>query len=381
MVHTNRRNYRKVLFLCVFLLGYLVLLTGCTTDLKSGMHSKIIHSKDLVKGTIPSSFTGQEMMLPIALEQGQFNMANGWLNNDTIIYTTNVGLGSHVYTYNVFSGVNQLIYESESPVASVIISPSGNRILIHTVPTTYEGVITIIDAKGKEIMSERMEAFDFVFEWNPYDENILLFSLFTESWDYSTYHLNLEEKKLTPIHLKEPFAHWVSKDELAYLDWGKEQPSLLAPLVKRSLSSEDEKLVLDEVFYMKSIENLIMTITVTSDKINESVYTFLSNDFKELSTFSIPHLTRFSDWLIPYFDFDEKNRLYTFAPLYHSDVDTYAGGFQLLSIESGEKTVILEDLDNEPLSCSPNGTHCLYGFYLEKLIHLDTKEIMPIVKE
>jgi hypothetical protein len=376
----KRQKYRKALFLCFFLSLF---LAGCTLSKESELHSLKNHQKELGKEAIPPSFHGQEIMLPIQTENGQFNSVSGWLNNDEFVYITNVGLGSHVYTYNIFTGKNQLIFESESPVATVIASPSGERLLVHTAPTTFEGIITIIDQNGKEIMSERMEAFDFAFEWNPYDEDQLLLSSFTESWDFSSYQMNLKDKKLIPIQLKEPFAGWKSKDELVYLDWDQEEALLFAPLKQRSIFSEQDKTILDKIYYMKAIKSLIMTITVPSDKINESAYTFLSSDLNKLADLNIPHLTRFSDWLIPYFDFDERDHFYTFAPLYSSEADTYAEGFQLLSlnIEDGEKTVVFENLENEPLSCSPNGSHCLYGFYFEKLINMDSKEIMPIIKE
>lgn len=376
----KRKKYRMALFLCIFLSLF---LAGCTVNKESELHSFKNHQKEPGKEAIPPSFFGQEIKLPIQIEQGQFNSVSSWLNNEEIVYITNVGLGSHVYTYNIFTGKNQLIFESESPVASVTASPSGERLLVHTAPTTFEGIITIIDRNGNEIMSERIEAFDFVFEWNPYDEDQLLLSSFTESWDFSTYQMNLKEKKLTPIQLKEPFVGWKSKEELVYLDWGQEEALLFAPLKKKSIFSEQDDTILDKIYYMKAIKNLIMTITVPSDKINESAYTFLSSDLNKLADLNIPHLTRFSDWLIPYFDFDEGDHFYTFAPLYSSEADTYAEGFQLLSlnIKNGDEKVLFENLENEPLSCSPNGSHCLYGFYFEKLINMDSKEIMPIIKE
>ncbi|MBP2240875.1 hypothetical protein J2Z40_001434 [Cytobacillus eiseniae] len=373
---------RAVLFLCSFLVG-LFILTGCMSERELGRHSVLLHNKEIIKEAIPPSFTGQDLILPIQIEEGQFNSVSGWLNNDKIIYTTNVGLGSNIYTYNIFNGENQLIFESDAPVSSITVSPSGNQLLIHSVPTTYGGIITIIDDNGNEIMSERIEAFDFVIEWNPYDENILLLSLFSEDWDFSTQRLNLADKSMVSIELEEPFIQWKSADEVIYLDWDQQQPSLLAPLMKKPLTKGGEQVVFDEIYYMKAIKNYIMTITIPSDKINESVYTFLSNDFNEVASFTFPHLTRYSDWLIPYFDFTENHQIFTLAPLYYSEFDTYGEGFQLLSlnIDKGEETVILDDLGNEPISCSPNGANCLYGFYLEKLININTKEMTEIVKE
>ncbi|WP_368773627.1 hypothetical protein [Mesorhizobium sp. M7A.F.Ca.MR.362.00.0.0] len=46
---------------------------------------------------------------------------------------------------------------------------------------------------------------------------------------------------------------------------------------------------------------------------------------------------------------------------------------------SGEKPkVIKEGLENEPISISPDGKWALYGFYLEKLINLETGEVIPL---
>jgi hypothetical protein len=60
----------------------------------------------------------------------------------------------------------------------------------------------------------------------------------------------------------------------------------------------------------------------------------------------------------------------------------YAGGFQLIAFDSetGAKEVVIEGMENTPISCSPNGKACLAGFYLEELIILDSKEKVPLVE-
>lgn len=379
--HRKTSYLRRFLFLCIFLLIITFWLTGCQKENLVGLQPVVKNSQALHKKAIPPSFTGIDVKAPITIEQGEFNTISGWLNNETIIYTTNVGLGSNVYTYNIYTGKNQLILESEAPVASVMASPSGDRILVHSTPTTYEGILSIIDTDGQLLMNERLEAFDFVFEWNPYDENIILVSLFTEKWDFQTFKMNIAEKKLTEIPLKEPFANWVNKDELVYLDWSTHETALFAPLMKKSLSKTEENKILNDIFHVMAVKNKLTTITVDPDNEKEAVYTFYSNDFSEIASFSIPHLTRFSDWLIPYYDFDEGRSFFTFEPLFSTEADTYDKGFQLISFDimKGEKKVILDHLNNEPLSCSPDGKLCLYGFYFEKLINMDTKEIVPLI--
>ncbi len=368
------------LFLCTI---PLFILFGCQNEKEVGVQPVKKHNISLGKEAIPHSFVSNETMTPIPIENGQFNTVNGWLNNETIIYMTNVGLGSNVYTYNVFTGESSLIFESEVPISSVVPSPSGQYILIHSAPSTYEGIISIIDPKGEQLMSEHISAYELTFEWNPYDENLILISSFSENWDFSMFQMNIKEKKLDEIHNKEPFVNWVDKDEIIYLNWDQKDISLFAPLVKKGINVQNEKILLNDVFYVKTVKDLIMTITVNSNASDEAVYTFHSNDFQELSSFTVPHLTRYSDWLVPYFDFDAENHFLTFQPLFSAEADSYRDGFQLWSFDAvkGEKEVIMEDLKNEPLSCSPDGKYCLYGFNFEKLIDIQSKKVIPLIKD
>lgn len=366
--------------MCVLLLFITIFLFGCEAGKKVENHSNINLNKKLEKDTLPQTFSNLGIITPLKINQGQFNSVSGWLNNETLLYITNVGLGSNLYTYNIFTGKTTLIFESEAPIATVLANPSGTHIMIHSAPTTYIGEITIIDSAGKEVMRERLEAFDFVIKWNPYNENVLLISLFSENWDYSTIQINIAERVITNVTLKEPFVYWIKDDEVVYLNWSDESATLFAPLMKKSIAKTNEKKMLDNIYHVETIKDLLMTITVSRENREEAIYSFLSNDFRELTSFSIPHLTRFSDWFIPFFDFGEQNHFFTFKPLYATDADTYSEGFQLISfnIEKGEEEVILENMKNEPLSCSPNAKYCLYGFYFEKLIDIETKQIISL---
>lgn len=331
------------------------------------------------KASLPRTFSNASIITPLQIDKGQFNSVSGWLNNETILYITNVGLGSNLYTYNVYSGETKLIFESEAPIANVLPNPAGTRILIHAAPTTYEGQITIIDSTGRELLQKKLQAFDFVFKWNPYQENILLISLFSENWDFSTVKVDVLENAFADISIKEPFAYWLKDDELVYLNWGDENGSLFAPLMKMSIAKKNEEKIMDDIYYVDTIKDLLMTISVSKENRDNAVYSFFSHDFNERSSFSTPHLSRFSGWFIPFYDFD-ANYFFTFKPLYATDVDTYSEDFQLVSvnIENSKEEVVLENMKNEPLSCSPNGKLCLYGFYFEKIIEMETKKIFQI---
>lgn len=337
------------------------------------------HGKTLQKEAVPPSFLLNKVQAPIPIKQGKFNTVNGWLSNDTIMYMTNVNLGTNVYTYNLYTGETNLLFESESPISTVTASPSGTYILIHSSPNTYEGIISIIDGSGTEILSKRISAFEFNFEWNPYNENKLLISSFTEDWDFSMYVLNIKEKTLNHFENNEPFVFWNGEDEIIYLGWSQNDPSLFASLMKRAITSTKEELILNDIYYIKAVKDLLLSITIDDKNSELAVYTFFSNKFEKLGSFSVPQLSRYSDWLVPFFDIG-KSHFLSLQPVFSTDADTYNKGFELTTFDfkNGDKQVLMEGLKNEPLSCSPNGNLCLYGFYYDKLINIETKEILEL---
>ena len=50
-----------------------------------------------------------------------------------------------------------------------------------------------------------------------------------------------------------------------------------------------------------------------------------------------------------------------------------------MNVNRNEKKTIMEGLENEPLSCSPSGDVCLYGYYFEKIIDLESKIVTKII--
>lgn len=374
---------RKFLFLFLFLLLFTLLFTGCEKAEKTDMYPEEDQEDQAADNSVPPAKNVNDMRLPIQIAEGEFYGANGWLSNEIIVYTANTGTTSNLYAYNIFTGEQNLLFESAAPIASVQISPSGQYVLVRSSPDTFEALLTVLDANGKWVITESISAFDLAIEWNPYDENVLIVSSFSEDWNFTSYQFDISASKLEEIEVRDPFGKWAKNDQLLFLDWNSENPSLFAPLIMQSIHGDNETKILENIFQFETTKDSLMTITVPAEKSDQAVYTFMDDNFRELSSFSVPHLTRFSDWLVPYYDWPEKNRFLTFQPLYSGESDTYAGGFQLVSFdtETGEKDVLMKGMENTPLSCSPNGKLCLAGFYLEKLIVLDNKNVLPLVEK
>jgi hypothetical protein len=168
------------------------------------------------------------------------------------------------------------------------------------------------------------------------------------------------------------------------LNWNQTSPSLVAPLIFKQLGSEGDKTVFSNLIQFAAYRNLLMTVTVNKGDSSIADYSFYDKEKKRLFSFSIPQLTKFSDWLVPFYDYSEqKKQFLTFRPLESGEMDTYTDGFQLISydLKKGSSKLILGDLDNVPISISPSGDTALIGNNYEKIIDLNKKKSYELIKE
>lgn len=372
---------RKAFYVWPWLLVFMLLIVACQKENSSISHPPV-YEKKRVEINFPS-LTVEEIKenLPIPIEEGKFERVYGWMDSQTIIYSTNIHKHSNIYAYNLAEGKNRLIKKMESTISSLQISPSGKYLLIRSPFSPTEMIISVIQKSGEELYTEKIKAFDIAIEWNPYNEQRILISTFTEDWQSQSFDLSITGKKRTEIELSNPFSYWYDENELIYLNWNQNDASLFANVFTKNLSNQVEKEVFSKIFHLDTFKRTIMTIKIDQDSMSESSYHFYDQELKSIGSFKIPTLTRFSDWLIPYYDFiEKKSTLFSFQPNENGEVSTYNQGFQLFKYElsRNNKKVIMEGLENEPLSCSPAGDVCLYGYYFEKLIDLERKIVIKL---
>jgi hypothetical protein len=326
----------------------------------------------------------KEWKLPISIPEGEFYKLGGWLDEDQILYITNLEQTSNVYRYNLLSGKSELIYKSDKPIVTVKISPSKKYLLIQASPSTNQGLITIIDLKGSELLKNSYSSYDLAIEWNPYDESKILVSKFNKDWTYQVSLIDLKTKKTTETSLPQPFIKWIGKEDIAFLNWDDNSLALFAPLLDKKLGAEKVEIINPMVYQFSAFQNVLMTITVNEQDQSNAIYSFYDKDIMPIFTFSIPQLTKFSDWLVPFYDFNgNKGEFITFKPVKSGEADSYSDRFELVSynLKNGSHKLISGGLKNEPLSFSPLGDACLYGNQFEKLIDLKTNKIYELTKK
>ncbi|MBM7651625.1 YqgU-like beta propeller domain-containing protein [Neobacillus cucumis] len=382
MIHFKTLKQANYAFMLLIFILSSLFLSACSGQEQT--KQKIPIKDEKTKESVVPLVKEWKMPISISADQGEFYKVIGWLSDQQIFYVTNLKQSSHLYLYNLITGKNKLIYKTENPIVNVQISPSKKYLLIHSSPSSNEGLVTIIDSKGTELLKKTFPSYDLDFEWNPYNESQILVTKFAEDWSFQLNLLDTKDASTTVLHFPEPFIKWINKDEIAYLNWNRNSPSLDAPLSFNGFGTEGETTVFANIIQFEVYRNMLMTVSANKQDKSVADYSFFDKKLKKLFSFSIPQLTSYSDWLVPFYDYSEgKKQFITFKPLTSGDEDTYSEGFQLMryDLEKGSSEILLGGLENVPLSVSPSGNAALMGNSFEKIIDLNEKKIYDLIKE
>lgn len=367
---------RYRLTLIVFITA--ILLTGCTqqshqphdvSDLKE------IRKTENKERYLSVDFLEEKNAIPIS--DDDFFSAEGWLDEQNILYLSEGAEKSIVYKYNLFTGEKEKIYESDSSIAQLEISPNRNFILVHASPSSYEAEVIVIDQLGNEQTKRTFPSSELTYSWSPSGERIFL-TTFDENWTFQTFILNIKDFSLEKNPVDIPFVQWLSDEEITYLKWDEGEPQLTAPLYRQSLIDHKEVMVEEKMISHANFGDYSFAVKVKDEEKSIGTYTFYNEQYDEIIySFDAELLPLYSEWLVPYFSYSEMHKIfYTFVP------GTIENKFNFIAVDLDAKktSVILENVDNNDIRFSPNGEFALYGSYLENVIDLKEAEIKGIVE-
>ncbi|PKG25723.1 YqgU-like beta propeller domain-containing protein [Niallia nealsonii] len=359
-----------LVFLCFL---FTLALVGCTDKQKNIKNNK--EEKDAVQGE-----QTKKTIFPINDRNGDFIQVAGWLSNESIAYIAKKGTSYQLYKHQLLTGKDTLLYQSNQEIVTVEISPDLQKALIYT-NSLKGGEITVIDSSGSVLYTSALASFEAEFVWNPFTNNELVVTAFKEDWSSNVFLLKVNDQKLIEEAAITPFSQWLNKEELAYINWQEQDSAFQSPLKTINLQTKVESVhSLPKSYSFYAAKEAIVTISTNEEKKEQALYTFYNHQFQKYTTVSMPRLAKFNDWFVPYFTIN-NDKFYTFVPKENGDIETYKKGFAFVSfdIKNGlQKNIGKKLLENEPISLSPNGQWCLYGYYFEKLMNVDTGEIQSL---
>lgn len=349
------------------------MLTSCSSEQKKALHHK---QREADSQTL-------DRIIPLKVDQNEFQKIAGWLATDTVAYIKKVSDESQVYAYNLTTGEQKLLFKTTEPIIDVHISPTYSKLLIHTAPFTYAANIYIINHAGTILYEKTIDSFEIEFSWNNQDDNLVLITAFFEDWSYEVKLLHIAGKTLKTIEVSQPFQKWFHKDMLISQGWDAEEADLHAPLVGSFIDELERKnILLEDIYYFDTFSKLLFAITVSEEEEGEATYHFYNEKLNEIGHVKVPLLiSQYSDWLIPYYDLMPAQKSFLYFTPYQSDDEKKEDTYRLIQydLENKKQYIIGEQLGNAPISCAANSKNCLYGFQFEKLIRTDSNEIVPLV--
>lgn len=362
-----------VKIILIFLFIMIFPLTSCQG--KEGMQnvpSPSVHHRD--RPSLTDSVT------PLTVDKNTFQFIVGWLNEREILLYELREHHAYLSSYNVITGNRTDFFVFEEPIITAQLSPSRNYLLIHSSPTPYEAELNIFRTPTKEkIATVTIPSSEITYEWNPYSESKIFVTAFQEDWSYSTYVFEFLAENLIELDLSQPFAIWFDESALLILNWDWDEPNLSAPLVKVTQAGEEDLFPEEEFIHFQGKNNVFLGIQADKANLSSGEVTVFDKNLQKQLSFSIPLLTNFSGWEIPFYEILPGPILLMIEPNTGGEADIYNDGFRIVKRDFSEEEVLLENMDNGPLVCAPDGKLCLTGYQLQNIIRIDEKTIKPFL--
>jgi hypothetical protein len=366
-----KKNKLLLLFIC----ACLYLLVGCQNEKQNASPPS---------EAPPEKEEQLEFIKPNTIDSAGFIENVGWVNTSEIMTVREEDGNTAIYIHNLHNQKEEKIYEVTTPYVQAVLSPDKEKVFIHTAPLTYSANITIIDLKGNELFQQEIPSYELYYSWNSFNSNFLVIASFAEDWSFEVFTVDIEKKQMDKMDVAEPFLQWKAENAVIYQSWNTMDISFTAPLIAQNIFNGETETIVEESMHFKQFRNNLLSIEIENENDNLFSYKFISENGKIQSSFKLPLLSRYSDWLVPYYDMIEgEDTFLTFVAGAGGTVDSYDGNFSLRTwnLKTGKEEILLEDLSNEPLQCSKDGAYCLYGMQLEKVIDITKKKTITLLEE
>ncbi|GKV64606.1 MULTISPECIES: hypothetical protein [unclassified Sporosarcina] len=306
-------------------------------------------------GIVKEVFTPK--ILPRA--EGEIRFVAGWWDEEQILYIDHQEGLDRLRSFNIATGSVHTMFTDQAAISEVLIHPSKEQVLIKTANHATEANIAILD-KDMTILDEvTVESSELELQWNAVDSNQLLISAFQEDWSFQVMHYDINERKIQPIEVDNPFPKWLGKDQIVYLDDSE--------LIKETFEKkEKEVLAADTV----ELHNSAGQLLVESAGEDHKEYAVLDSDGEEKYSWQ----AETSSETIEDVEFIDEDNIIMSTREEISDDDQSA---LFIHRQEGQEVKRYETaVEGGMIDCSPDGNSCLVGYSLDTILQLDTGETM-----
>ncbi|WP_093060663.1 hypothetical protein [Psychrobacillus sp. OK028] len=356
----------------VLLLFFTVFLHACS-EMKASIPEKeqVVEDKITFENEVVEK-TNQDIP-SMLLNNNDFHSVIGWMSNEEIAFIF-VEKGQWlVKTYTVPTNTWKTIYTTTTPIIQGTIHPLKEMILLHTSKDSSSAEIQFLHKNGFVTQSLSFESSEIYMDWHPTNPNLVVFSTFYEDWTYSTFVYDGETQALSSIDIENPFVKWYDEDHLSVYRWaesGLDGSELFLYSIKdKTLKATGEDKVLD----VTNIGEAIVYVQINEEE-KQLEYRLESLNGSNKLEWTAPAVSNYSEWVIPTMSIVSSDEFMLLNATESRNQDDTSQK-SILSKISLDGQVILGEVGEQPISCSPNGETCLGGYSKENWINTNPLKV------
>lgn len=350
----------------VILLFCIIFLQACT-EVETGIPKVEQENEEKIPSDIGEvEKTNNDEIPSILLDNNALQSVVGWLSNEEVVFIVMEKGQWLVKSYSVSTNSWRTIYTTTTPIIQGTIHPSKEMILLHTSKDSSSAEIQFLHKNGYILQSLSFESAEIYMDWHPTNPNLVVFSTFYEDWTYNTFIYDGSTQELTSIEIENPFVKWYDEENLMVFRWsdsGLDGSELfLYSILDETLKSTGEEKVLD----VTNIGEAILYVQINEEQ-KQFEYRLEELNGAKKFEWVTPAVSNYSEWVTPTVSIISPTEFILLNAKQSRNQDDISQK-SILSKISLDGQQVFGEIDEQPVSCSPNAEICLGGYTKETWI-------------
>ena len=357
----------------IILLFCLIILQGCR-DIESSIPEAEPETDHETPSNIDEVGHSANLVKPsILLDNNAFHSVVGWMSNEDIVFIIAEKGQWLVRNYTISTNSWRTLYTTTTPIIQATIHPSKEIILLHSSKDSSSAEIQFLHKNGFVSQSLSFESAEIYMDWHPTNPNLVVFTSFYEDWTYNTFVYDGATQDLKSIEIENPFVKWYDEENLMVFRWSDSgldgSELLLYSLKNGSLESTGKDKILDAT----NIGEAMLYVQINEEN---KQFEYLLEGLKSNKKFEwvTPAVSNYSEWVTPSISIISPTELILLNAKESRNQDD-SSQISILSNISLEGQKTFGEIDDQPISCSPDGAICIGGYAKENWIQLDPIEV------
>ncbi|MCP8616856.1 hypothetical protein [Salirhabdus salicampi] len=368
-------------FVIVFLpiVSFLFITTACINQYEGKGNHAVNNISLISKKSL--GLLHRDNLAPI--DEDGFVSILTWFDNDHIFYVRNNNDIYQIMKFNIYNGNQSVFFETSYEVLQLKAS-HHKRYFALELQEGSNRYYTILSDTGAVLEQIDYEADYVEMDWNPYIEEQLLLSFYSQKEKPSVYLLDIHEEKGQFTQLPvDPLVLWYGPTQVVYFDW-TDEPTLSASTHLYDIRSGEKEYFMDHVYMFKTTKEQFLSITGKQQRDQIQLKFYNKQEHREESVLTMPSLETHAGYVwTPPFEWNETRQvLFTYKPKQHSSLLKYKDGYQFIAFhkDTGKEQLITTVEHASRLDCSSDGQRCLIGDDLENLVVVESGHVIGLLK-